>query len=118
MSEIKLCVCHRHPNGASFVHVEKVVPCKVSFIDAFKNKYGQDCDPKIDQEISAIMKQSKMSSFELVGMHKVQKKQALVADFSLYYCCHMSWKTRIVTGFLDWCPCLPQYVIRMTQCSS
>lgn len=68
----------RHPNGASFVRLEKVVSCNVSFINAFKSKYGQDCDPGIDQEISALMKQSKMSSFELVGMQKIQKKQSYV----------------------------------------
>jgi len=55
-----------------------VVPISISFINAFKNKYGQYCDPGIDQEISALMKQSKMASFELVGMQKIQKKQALV----------------------------------------
>lgn len=53
-------------------------------MSAFKNKYGQDCDPGIDQEISALMKQSKMSSFELVGMQKIKKKQAYVL-FILYY---------------------------------
>lgn len=72
----------RHLNGASFVRLEKVVCCNVSFISAFKNKYGQDCDPGIDQEISALMKQSKMSSFELVGMQKIKTEQALVSSFS------------------------------------
>lgn len=75
----------RHLNGASFVRMEKVVPCNVSFISAFKNKYGQDCDPGIDQEISALMKQSKMSSFELVGMQKIKTKQALVKNFLYNY---------------------------------
>ncbi|VVC27021.1 Hypothetical protein CINCED_3A022009 [Cinara cedri] len=65
-----------HPNGASFVRLEKIVPCNVSFMSAFKNKYGQDCDPGVDQEISIIMKQSKMPFFELVGMQKIQEKQA------------------------------------------
>lgn len=67
------------------MRLEKVVPCNVSFINALKNKYGQDYHPGIDQEVSAaLMKQFKMSSFELVGMQKVQKKQALVSDFFLY----------------------------------
>lgn len=76
----------RHPNGASFVRLEKIVPCDVSFMNAFKNKYGQDCDPKVDQEISIIMKQSKMPFFELVGMQKIQEKQALVMNlFSIIF---------------------------------
>jgi hypothetical protein len=65
--------------------MEKVVPCNVSFISAFKNKYGQDCDPGINQEISALMKQSKIPFFELVGMQKIKTKQALVINFSFNY---------------------------------
>lgn len=74
-----------HPNGASFVRLEKVVPCNVSFINAFKNKYGQDCNPGIDQEISEFMKQSKISSFELVGMQKIQKKQSYVQNIKFLF---------------------------------
>ncbi|XP_001945495.1 tubulin-specific chaperone E [Acyrthosiphon pisum] len=65
-----------HPNGASFVHLEKVIPHNVSFINAFQSKYGQNCGNNIHQEIIALMKQSKMPSFELVGMQKIQKTQA------------------------------------------
>ncbi|XP_050425004.1 tubulin-specific chaperone E [Adelges cooleyi] len=64
-----------HTNGASFVRPEKVTLCEVSFLEAFKNKYGKNCDPIIDEEISAIIKQSKMSLFEVVGMQKLQEKQ-------------------------------------------
>ncbi|XP_025190549.1 tubulin-specific chaperone E isoform X1 [Melanaphis sacchari] len=65
-----------HPNGASFVRLEKVIPNSISFITAFRSKYGQDFDDNVHQEIMALMKQSKMASFELVGMQKIQKKQA------------------------------------------
>ncbi|XP_050549145.1 tubulin-specific chaperone E [Daktulosphaira vitifoliae] len=65
-----------HPNGASFVKVEKVIPCQVTFLQAFKFKYGQNCDPVINDDICAIRKQSKMSLFEVVGMQKIQEKQA------------------------------------------
>lgn len=54
-------------------------------MSAFKNKYGQDCDPGVDQDISIIMKQSKMPFFELVGMQKIQKKQALVVNIKFYH---------------------------------
>jgi len=53
-----------------------VIPNSISFITAFQSKYGQDFDNNVHQEIIALMKQSKMSSFELVGMQKIQKKQA------------------------------------------
>lgn len=72
----KYCINFRHPNGASFVRLEKVIPNSISFITAFQSKYGQDFDNNVHQEIIALMKQSKMSSFELVGMQKIQKKQA------------------------------------------
>lgn len=65
-----------HPNGGSFVRLEKVIPCNVSFMDALKNKYGQHGDPGFNQEISALVKQSKMSFFEFVGVNKIQTKLA------------------------------------------
>lgn len=53
-----------------------MIPHNVSFIKAFLSKYGQSCGNNIQQEINALMKQSKMASFELVGMQKIQKTQA------------------------------------------
>lgn len=53
-----------------------MVPHNVSFINAFQSKYGQNCGSNIHQEIIALMKQSKMASFELVGMQKIQETQA------------------------------------------
>lgn len=64
--------------GRSFVRLEQVIPCNVSCISAFKNKYGQHYyDPKINQEISAWVKHLKMSSFELIAMQKNSEKTSV-----------------------------------------
>lgn len=54
-------------------------------MDALKNKYGHHGDPGFNQEISALVRQSKMSFFEFVGVNKIQKKLALVIIFLYLY---------------------------------
>jgi len=69
----------RHPHGSSFVRLEKVRTCNVSFISALTNKYGLEyTDPNMEKDIEEFKETCKMSTFTLVGMEEILKQQGLV----------------------------------------